>query len=646
MAPAEPALHLHNPAAVPQSGVLRASFPLPRHWAARSLRGLRVGESPAYSVPLLRWPDGSLAVVQLQWHADLAAGAAERVMVHCEPDPGDAKDSMEPPAIAEDKWPKQLPLRTEVVDPWGRTYVARLPALSDRSRGLALQQHAVMPNIDPSTGAALFATEVFVTRGLGEAFGELTLILGNGRDAEAQHLGPARLLRFSLLSDDPRLRLRPRFAAANLLPMPVAEHDASGAPSGFRHDLLGPSEMLYLGDGTAKVFSFDVCFDDGLTADERLAVEARAASPSSAFADLDWVRSTGAFGLFGGPAPVASRLDDLAAVVIGQWHREAEFGPFGGFGNAKEAAAIASAHNAPTTLHNVLRWRSATMLSIAQVRVHQALLRPLPGHQARLPAATEALRQGLSARAMQRPHGFEALDYEHASVDLLLDLWWLTGDELVRDELRRHGAAIVALLQRIPFMTSRGEGHCAQALAAVAWATGDDQLLAWAVRRVHEQVLPRLSESPLVALAQPPHPEVLGGDAWFDAPWQMAALVHGLCALHRRTGDPAIAAAAVDVARKMAVHGWVEGQGPKYFMHARDPQRFCMPRGIPPLQGTASFAASAFVLAAELAGDDHELRQLLAARADTIVAGSRGVGGLLSPQTRADPWFQSWLDRN
>jgi hypothetical protein len=637
-------LCVRNPGPVAHSCVLTASLPLPRQWGARALADLHVGAAPAQQRPLLRWPDGSLAVVQVQWHAVLPAGYDERVVVRCVPR-SDAPPAEAAPAPREaDPWPAPLPLHAEVIDPWGRTYRAHFPVLREVTRGLVRQQHGAAVHIEPDTGATLFAAELFFTTRQADSLAELVVVLDNARTCRAMRIGPARLTRFSLITHDRRLRLRPQFAAENLLPPPVAVHDAAGAVVGYRHDLLGPSAMLYLGDGTAKAFTFDVCWDDDLSPVAQAAIETRTSSPPHAIADLDWVRATAAFGLFGGPAPLLAQGDEFAALAAGTWRAHAQFGPFGDFGVDKEAAALASAHHLPMALHDVVRWRAHDLLRIGQMQVRQGMLRPLPGHRSLLPPHSAGLRQGLSTRAMQRPHGFAALDYEHVAVERLFDLWWLTGDELVRQELVRHGQAIEAMLVQLPFTTSRGEGRCAQALAAIAWATDDAALLARAVRRVHEHVLPRLADSELVALAQPPHAEVFGGEAWFDAPWQMAALVHGLCALHRRSGDPALAAAAVEVARRMATHGWVEGQGPKYFVHAHDPQQFLLARGLPPLLGTAHFAIGAYVLAAELAHDDADLRLLFWARADSIVHGTFGKLPL-PPQLGSDPWLQLWLDR-
>ena len=387
----EPVLHLHNPSPLPQQCLLTASLPLPRPWGARSLLELKVGEASADWAPLLRWADGTLAVVQLQWRASLAADETARVLVHCVPSPDDPRASAVSPQVASAPWSLDLPLHAEVVDPWGRVYVARLSAPDQTRRGAVQQLHWVAPHVHAATGVVFLTTEIYLTRAGDEPFGELTVLLSNARGGEPTPIGPTRLTRFSLITTDSQLRLRPHNGFDHLLPQPTMERGTDGVECGFRQDLLGPSEMLFLGDGTAKVFRFDVCFHAGLSALQLAAIDARMSAPPSAFADLEWVRFTGAFGLFGGPAPVVSAADDLAAQALTAWRNTAQFGPFGGFGNIKEAAAVGYAHNTPTSLHNVLRWRSSGLLRVAQARAMQAALRPLPGRQGpSLPASPTA----------------------------------------------------------------------------------------------------------------------------------------------------------------------------------------------------------------------------------------------------------------
>src|SRR5690606_38969651 len=173
----------------------------------------------------------------------------------------------------------------------------------------------------------------------------------------------------------------------------------------------------------------------------------------------------------------------------------------------------------------------------------QQTLRPTPAAAARLPEATAALRAGLSARAIARPHGYTAGGYETFSADLLHDAFQLTGDPLARHELARLGSAIRPLLAGLPFRSSRGEGAVLRAGVRVAVATGDRELLGFLRARFAEVIEPELGGGPTGrahAIAQPPHPQALGPEHPFDVPWQMGLLVDGLCALWRATGDEAV----------------------------------------------------------------------------------------------------------
>jgi hypothetical protein len=334
-------------------------------------------------------------------------------------------------------------------------------------------------------------------------------------------------------------------------------------------------------------------------------------------------------------------------VLVRLWRERVglDGGPFGGFGDPPDAAAQGTPRNGPSALHNVLRWRSTELLRLAEAAVLQQTLRPTPGTRPRRPDDTEAWRQGLSQRAEERPHGFTALDYEHFSVDLLYDLYWLTGDPLARAELVRAGSGLRPLLEGLPFRTARGEGWCLQGGALIARATGDREIVEWLLTRFRREVLPELGggTGEPWAIAQPPHTDALGPGDRFDAPWQMAALVHGLHALWSETGASDVRDALLRVARTMATDGWVPDVGPKYLYATRAPDRYRMPVGHGPLEGTAWMEIGAFVLAAEAAVTESD-RRLFESRADFVVGGSTGVSAAAGGGI-ASTWFQLYFDR-
>jgi hypothetical protein len=612
---------------------LEAAWPLPRHLGARALHSARVGDAPARWSPLLRWPDGALAVVQLSWRSEVPANSRELHRVQFVV--GDAEPSGD--VAAQPLPPDQLLLHSSVVDPWGQIYGADMQATARWRRGFATVTELAGVHRDAATDRGMLRVSGWLTQREGDADGELALALDNGRWQPGDALGPVRLSAWSLRCAG--YQLIPQFGSEQQI-RPTTEAGLAGA----KFELLGPSPWLYLGDATAKVVRFAVLRTDGLTDGQLARAAAVAENPPLACADLAWVRWCGTFGLHGGPAPVDSALDDLATAQVGRWRSVAGFGPFGDFGDAKSAIALSSVRSGDSSLHNVVRWQSRPLLTIAAAMVAQGCLRPLPAHQVRLPAATAALRAGLSLRALNAPHGFEPLDYEHVAVDLTFDTYWLTGDPLALAELRAAGAAIRALLARLPFVTCRGEAACLRALVAIAWATQDRALLDFAQRRAHDVVGARLREHPVAVIAQPPHRDGLGEGVWFDAPWQMAQLVCALHALHRLEPRDELAASIEAIALRMAGPGWLDGQGPKYLVAARDANRFVMPRAYPALAGTAHFQLAAFELAAELTGDD-ERRSLFRARAAAIAEAARGAEMRLSPARRADPWFQVWCDR-
>src|SRR6185436_1422558 len=95
--------------------------------------------------------------------------------------------------------------------------------------------------------------------------------------------------------------------------------------------------------------------------------------------------------------------------------------------------------NGPCALHNLVRWPAPVLWPCAEGMVLQQTLRPAAGRNPRQPVDLAAYRQGLGPMSQYAPHGFTAPDYEHFSVTLLYDWWWLTADPFARDELARLG---------------------------------------------------------------------------------------------------------------------------------------------------------------------------------------------------------------
>ncbi len=579
------------------------------------------GTPPWPARPLLCWPDGSIAVLQAHVRLELPA----RGVLHAVARPVDRAPGLPGPPPPDSSGPALVPVWTEVEDPWGRTYVARWPTATPvddlSSRMVRVYRIRAVHERD---GVAFLGLTGFWVSVPAERRVELTLVLDNAAavDATGPVLGPVRLRRFSFACGARDTVIRPRFARANALragPAPTAD--------GQRLDLLGPSDQIYLGDRTGKAFRVD------------LDLRGRGLDPGGPLRPLPAlaaVRRSRAFGAHGGPGPAGA---DAAATRPPRQHGEGGTGPFGGHGDPPDAAAQGTPRNAASALHNVLRWRSTALLARAEAAVLQQTLRPTPGATPRSPARTAPLRAGLTQRAVRRPHGFTALDYEHFSVDLLYDYYWLTGDPLARAELRRAGSGLLAVLEGAAFPTCRGEGWCLQAAVLIARATGDRELLRGVRRRYVERIAPSIAAAPAgTVLPQPGHPRAFGPLERFDSPWQMAALVHGLHALWRETEEPGCLPAVERSADIMVGSGWLDGVGPKALVSAADPSRYTLPVGYGSLEGTALLQAGGMVLAAEMVAD-RSTRRRLWRRADRI------VGAVEDPHAGAHRWLQLYFDR-
>lgn len=635
--PPEPALIVHNPAPAAQRGWIAASLPLPRG-RHRELRTATVGSHAAQVRPLLRWPDGSLALVQLHWRQELAAGAWEAPKVHLEPAPGPA------PGVSGWVLGADLPLHTEVEDPWGRIYRARFEPDPTAGPDGYLRR-------GPATRIRRFRAQhrrgehgclgllAWLQTWAGERRAVLTLALDNNAYGVGPAVGPLRLRRFSLVVEDPQLRTLPRDWVRQGIAVPEQTEQGHS-----RIDLLPSSPQLYLGDRTAKCFRMQL-FADGPDVPKAARQQAAHAAqhPVLALPDLSWTRHTRAFSAHGGPAPgpqrpgAHARWIDLSVVV------RSDQGPFGSYGRGRDPAAQGTPHNGPMVLHNVLRLASPRLLHHAESMVLQHSLFPTPGLPTRLPAATASLRQGMSKWAMDVPHGYHRMDYEHFAVGLLYDYYWLTGDPLARRELQRLGEGLRAVLEDLPFLTSRGEGWCMQSGVLIARATGDRALVDHLDRRFAARVRPALAAkgAPSV-LPQPGHRDAFGAAEPFDAPWQIAALVHGLHAMWAQTGKAEYAALIQRSADVMAGPGWEEGKGPKYLVHAQQLSRYRMPVGHGPLEGTAWMQLGAFVLAREMS-EQRGQRERYGARIAQLVAPWQRQ---LNAELRGNPWLQLYLDRS
>jgi hypothetical protein len=605
-----PRVRLTNPAAVTRVERVRFSMPWPIG-AHRELASASVGEFDASCVPLLRWADGSIAVVQIQALVELEAGAD--VVLDVVPLDGRFQ------AGASASLP---PIEVELEDAFGQVFTAqfaediesRAPTESVRTgsfRGLLTRQAEA--GVEALYAVGLAVTELDAPRRT-----EVHLVLDADPRGSEPVVGAARIRRLSVRCTDPERRLHARHG--RLLAMPSL--------SGAALDLLGPSDAIYLGDRTRKAFLLDLVPVDAEAGGVSL-------PPLEAWPDAAWVRHTGAFGLHGGPGPVEPGEADGRPVA--PWWRRLDGGPFGALMAPRELTHTDFGWP-PSALHPLVARGSWARLEEARASVLQGGLRPPPLVEARAPAETEAFRSGLSPSALARPHGYLAFDYEHVTADLAFDVFWWTADPFAWEELSRMAGAIPALLAVPAFRTSRGEGACLRAGVAAARATGNEQLLAQLVQHVTEVLAPAIGgDEPRRghALAQPPDMRALGPGHPFDVPWQMGLLVHGLHALWSATGDETSRTLALRVARRMAGPCWSAEDGLAAFVSAVDPN--VRSSSLVGVAGAQGMAIGAFVLAAEMA-EHVDDRSLLLERARRM---AERVG-----EDRASQWADElWRDR-
>lgn len=591
---------------------------------------------------LMRWPDGSPSLVQ----AAPSVSVPRASLARFEAVPNVESHANDEGLTLEYPWVDGLD--STVLDPWGRAWAATLRPDESRGEGglvwrLGPRALWALRGSHVREGERFLGLRAYLATCAGTRHAELTLILDNDLRPP---LGPVRFRSWDLVSSDARLRFLPRMAVENGLSEPLPRPEG-----GFRQRLLGPDRHLFLGDGTKKAFRFDLYWSEGESDADRRRAHWRVRWPLRPLAELADVRRTGAFGAHGGPAPQLVPGLDLTSQHLAAWRRQARTGPLAGFGDPEDAAAQGTVRNGPSVLHNVLRWQNPEVMVTAEAMVLQHLLRPPPGREPALPEDTAAFREGLGPEAIAAPHGFTPLDYEHFAVGLLFDWYWLTGDELALDELRRMGAGLRPLLAGVPFHTCRGEGWCLQAAAMIARATADASLVADLVGRLRRDVWPEHLE-PIrgVILAQPPHPDAFGGDESFDAPWQMAALVHGLDAALRAPGlDRQTREALVEMIEQVAVAmgwpGWLDGAGPKYLVSERGSDRYIMEAREDPLGGAALLQVGGMVLASERVRDVELANRMTALAREIAQHALAGAIGERLEQVGATPWMQLPLDR-
>jgi hypothetical protein len=705
-APSLSRFSIQNLSPYPRREVVQASIPFPKG-QRKTMDGLSVQGHPTTWKTLTRWGDGSCQWGQARFVANLEGGKTKFFRVIPK------KNSI--PKKGFQIGGKLLPLlaapnlETEVEDSFGVIYRCRINPGSREGSWELLEEgplvmvyrfrgyHYPADPSKPGIGRDFLSLTAYITVYRGFDHAKLVLFLGNdyqGRDNPGSSknpnlypLGTVRFRRFSLLVHSDKIAFVPRFIRENGLRPPTPLGGARGA-EGFRQDLLGPDEGLYLGDATRKGFPLILFAPSGrrdqaaATSEETLkrqTAHAMALFPLRPLPDLNNVRKTGAMNAHGGPAPATPDLPKKAIDAYQRWVSGPHFGPFGAWGDVAETGTTGTPRNRVIGLDLTLRSGNPLLMRKAEGFCLQQQLRPyhlfglvvdqnldvylagLPLRNGgnwvsgetlgrkRIPKAYERYREGLKLPWIG-PYGMNAYDYEHFTVDILYDYFCLTGSPWVREELRLLGQHLKGLLTPKKYNrrwvgTSRGEGWCMKALALCFYATGDPSLKRHGIERLHKILDRDRGKGDLpYASRQYPHPNAFGKGVYWDAPWQQGAYVMGMHACFQAFGDPLFRTLAIDVAKFMAGPGWVEGVGPKYFVNVDNPKQYKLPVGYGPLGGTGEFENPAFVLAAELAetiGKIGEEKRFMD-RAWTILEAHahRGMGDLC-----ANKWFQIHMDR-
>ena len=680
--------------------VVRCSVPFARG-ARRTLDRVAVkGHETSWSV-LTRWDDGSVQWAQAQFIDELPAAAMRRYEV-VEAPPIDTKRAF----VTSPVLVKALlggAITSEVEDVFGTVYKARLvPDASAGPDGLVRSTplvrvyrfrdyHRAVDENKPGIGRDFLTLTAYLTLYHGFSHAELQIVLGNdylgsdspkSDDPNLRPLGNVRLRRFSLVVDSLELAFVPRWIRENRLRPPEPLLDDKGEQRGWRQHLIGPGAGHYLGDACVKRFPLVLYAPLGNARERpqddaerlrRASATALAQAPLYALPLLSDVRRSRALGANGGPAPWTAGARAAAAAQYDKWRSRDHFGLYGTWGDVAMTPTTGTPRNTPLGLHLAVRSSDRRLMLRAEGWCLQQGLRPyhlfglrvtpeddiylmgLPHRRGKRFVSKNTLgRSKLSEESAKhrdklrvhpkRPHGMNAFDYEHMTVDVLYDFYCLSGEVWARDELDVLGWQLLGLLPRSKYGfsrpgTSRGEGWCMQALALCYRATGHEEFKAHAIHRLRalEKARGKLGNP----TAQGPDRRAFGEGVAWDAPWQQAAYVLGMAAAYRSFGHDGFAKLAVETCRYMATHGWEDGAGPKYFVTIEDPdRRFKSGRG----SGTQEFCASALVVAAEIAHErsqksDAQLFEKRLAELYRIYA-NKGPEGLA-----ASKWWQIPLDR-
>lgn len=689
-----------NVAPTVREEIVRASVPF-RRGAYKDLSNVTVRGVDTAWMPLTTWPDGSIQWAQAQFFATLEASKVTEYEVTVGPSEPPDRLTLAAPWLLS---PILLgAVRTEVEDIYGTVYDTGLEL--DRTAGkngvvvstprlvtyrLRSYHRPKNPNAT-GIGRDFLSLTAYLTFFHFCAHAEMTLILGNDyrgadqpldeKDPNNFPLGDVRFKRFSLMIRGKELAFIPRFVRENKLHAPRPIRNDDGEDIGWQQDLIGPGKGIYLGDGCSKVFEIVLFAPLGnpripSTNDDeqrrRESAHALAGAPLFPMVHVDDLRRSMAVNAHGGPAPRTRSARAKAVHSYENWLDRDHFGVFGKWGEIASTRQTGTPRNTPIALHAAYRAEHRGLMKRAFGISLQQALRPYHLFGLKVGADQDIYLEGLPLRRGSRwvsretlgrsklpevtsahrkdlllpysgPHGFNAFDYEHFSVDVLYETYCMTGSPWIRDELAMLGEQLKGMLRPAVYYfstarTTRGEGWCMKALALCHRATRDPSLKRLAIERI--PILLSAQKESGAAVAQAPDARALGDGVRYDAPWQQAAYVMGMLAAYDEFEDERFATLALDVCRIMATDGWENGRGPKYYYAIGNPSHFKGGVGT----GCQEFSSPALILAAELAEKLDRIadRDLFLARAQELWDLHRRAG---IEKLASNKWWQIHLDR-
>jgi hypothetical protein len=577
----------HNEAAVARTETILASVPFPYGGYPDLAQVSVAGHATAWHV-MQRWPDGTVRVAQAQFVDTLPAGV-ERTYQVVRGIASVAGPFAQQPLVAA---ASNLVIGAEVQDTFGTAYRAYTAGPVDTLREsqfvrVTRARRFHVPVAAPGIGRDYLSSTFYLTEFHDVPVMLVDWVIGNdylGGDGVAAGNPDPNLHPLGTIDVSAARFLVAGITAAT--PYMAVQDQVGGAvlqPDGlFRFDVM---QNTFLDDGQTRHYRFVLYFEDpGAPQATRDALHATAdamvASPLFPLATQQTWQDTGGAGLLGGPLPGPVDAHARAEGEYQSWLGSPWFGTWGARGDAQATGTTGTPRNHPLSpeLAHAIQGDHHRLLQMLEQKAWAQAMRPyhlyglVVGDDQDIllwdgipvyPGSRDLSHESLGRRALwaadpypayrsmtqtgsARAHGWEHFDEEHWSNDLLFDYWTISDDEWAHEELRQLGQSLKGLMRVSNYTTAfiqavRAEGWTMQGFAQICLATGDANLQAYALRRVHERIDPqRKSSHPSRALNfQSNYP----GTGWpmphdFYMPWQHGALFYGYLGAYKHFRDP------------------------------------------------------------------------------------------------------------